>query len=48
MKLLQPVFYPFVDDGTTWGGVRYAISRVQMKANRAADEREPFWRWFFD
>ncbi len=47
MKFLQRTLYPFVDDGS-WGSVRYGIGRLHMKTNRLADEREPFWRWFFD
>lgn len=31
-----------------WDEVRYTIRLMEMKLNRASDEREPFWRWFFD
>lgn len=31
-----------------WDEVRYSIRMIEMKVNRVADEREPFWRWFFD
>lgn len=31
-----------------WSEVKRMLERMDMSLSRMSDEREPFWRWFFE